>query len=93
MFGFLPFMQRVVVLRARWARLVRGLQLRARWADLARGVFYSQALRKRFIVRRLQRRLRDGRARDRAAALAAMAASRTCFGVCLRCLLPSADKA
>ena len=66
----LPFMQRVVVLRARWARLMRGLQLRTIWSDLARGSLCAQAFRRRFVVRRL----RAGQARDRQTALAQNAA-------------------
>ena len=62
----LPFMPRIVVLRARWAMLVRGLQLRTIWSDLSRGALYAQAFRRRFVVRRLQ----TGRARDRETALA-----------------------
>ena len=65
-----PFMQRVVVLRARWARLMRGLQLRTIWSDLSRGALYAQAFRRRFVVRRL----RAGQARDRQTALAQNAA-------------------
>ena len=67
----LPFMPRIVVLRARWARLVRGLQLRTIWSDLSRGALYAQASRRRFVVRRLQ----TGRARDRETALAEHAAA------------------
>ena len=59
----LPFMQRVVVLRARWARLMRGLQLRTIWSEMARGSLFAAAFRRRFVVMRL----RAGQARDRQA--------------------------
>ena len=66
----LPFMVRTVLLRARWARLVRGLQLRTIRSDLSRGALYAQAFRTRFVFRRLH----AGRARDRETALAEHAA-------------------
>ena len=66
----LPFMVRTVLLRARWARLVRRLQLRTIWSDLSRGALYAQAFRTRFVFRLLH----AGRARDRETGLAEHAA-------------------
>ena len=66
----LPFMVRIVLLRARWARLVRGLQLRTIRSYLLLGAQYAPAFRTRFVFRRLH----AGRARDRETALAEHAA-------------------
>ena len=63
-------MVRTVLLRARWARLVRGLQLRTIRSYLLLGAQYAQAFRTRFVFRRLH----AGRARDRETALAEHAA-------------------
>ena len=66
----LPFMVQTVLLRARWARLVRGLQLRTIRSYLLLGAQYAQAFRTRFVFRRLH----AGRARGRETALAEHAA-------------------
>jgi len=66
----LPFMVRTVLFRARWARLVSGLQLRTIRSYLLLGALYAQAFRTRFVFRRLH----AGRARDGETALAEQAA-------------------
>ena len=89
----LPFMHRLLIQRARWARLVRRHQVCTTCGALARAACYLSVARGRVFLARL----RAGIIRDRHAAIAAAALLEDAslrmrvVGGCLDCLTPLAQ--
>ena len=84
----LPFMHRLVVQRARWARLVHKIHILAAWGELSRSTFYLHVVRRRVFLARLRAALIQDRLAARAATNSASYAS-----ACLECLWPVAHAA